>query len=166
MSGCLLATCSARVAKHRSPDVHRRQLRQQASAATTELLAAVPNGDAGDRAGGSPQSYGEHAPDRVLRFVTFFFSDSTRHALRRRARLMEPTGASIFSQEGIAAICTHAFMAEWSNFESVSSKVRPFHHFIFETSCTWLLMKVVLRGQRQDALRSTLWGPATPNLQG
>ena len=34
-------------------------------------------------------------------------------------------------------------------------------------TCSWLLMKVVLRGQNQDALRGALWEPATPpNVQG
>ena len=31
------------------------------------------------------------------------------------------------------------------------------------TTCTWLLMKVVLPGQNQDALRRTLWRPRNPS---
>ena len=53
------------------------RLRQQASAATTELRSRWDlelNGDGGDRAGGSPQPRVEHAQDRVLRFRLFFLA--------------------------------------------------------------------------------------------
>ena len=33
---------------------------------------------------------------------------------------------------------------------------------VFFRLCTWLLMKVTLRGQNHNALRITLWRPATP----
>ena len=84
---------------------------------------------------------------------------------------MEPAGASSFSKESGAAFSTHTFTAGWPNFETVSFKVRFFSNVLFhhptQTTCTWLLMHVVLRGQNQDVLRSTLWEPATPqNLNG
>ena len=51
------------------------------------------------------------------------FSHLVRHTLRRRARLMEPVGARRFSEESGAVFSANKFMAERSNFESVSSKV-------------------------------------------
>ena len=55
-----------------------------------------------------------------------------RHTLRRRARLMEPAGASSFTEDSGAAFSTHTFMAEWLNLESVSSKARLCSHFQFK----------------------------------
>ena len=78
---------------------------------------------------------------------------------------MEPLRVGSFSNESGAASSTQV---ECSTFESVSSKVRLFFFSSSnQTMCTWLLMKVVLRGQIQDAPRSTLWVPVSPqNLQG
>ena len=63
---------------------------------------------------------------------------------------MEPAGASSM------------FMAEWPNSERVSIKSALFPLHVSksnQTTCSWLLMKVVPRGQDQDTLRSTLWSP-------
>ena len=74
------------------------------------------------------------------------------------------------SPHGAAPPFPHTFMAEWPNL-----KASPAESIFFSTSTfiiqpnhvSWLLMKVVMRGQNQDALSSTLWEPATPqNLQG
>ena len=91
------------------------------------------------------------------------FSHQVRHTLRRRARLMEPVGASSFSEKSGAAFSTHTCIAEWPNSGSVSSQVRLVPHFLFDHPTKPL----VLRGQNQDALRSTPWRPATlQNLRG
>ena len=72
MSRCLLAAGSARGGAAQRPS-HQTgsQLREQASAVTTELgnrWDPEPNRGTGDRAGGSPQPRADHAQDRVLRF--------------------------------------------------------------------------------------------------
>ena len=64
----------------------------------------------------------------------------------------------------------HTFMAKLPNLKAspTESIFFPTSTFIIQPNhVSWLLMKVVLRGQKKDALRSTLWEPATPqNLQG
>ena len=99
--------------------------REQASEATTEVRSCwdpEPKGDAGDRAGGSPQPHGEHVQDRVLRVWRFSHQVRHTHTLRRRAQLMELACASSFSKEsGPACLDTRTCMAEWPNIKSHQS---------------------------------------------
>ena len=73
------------------------------------------------------------------------------------------------SPHGAAPPFPHTFMAEWPNLKAspAESIFFPTSTFIIQPNhVSWLLMKVVMRGQNQDALSSTLWEPATPqNLQ-
>ena len=123
-------------------------------------------GAAGDRAGGSPRPHGEHSQDRVLRFFFFFkpFSSPSETQIEATSTACGTRWCQqFFKKKRAAPPFPRTSTTEWPNFESVSSRVRHFFPLPLsssnQTTCTWLLMKVVLRGQNQDAFRSTLWGP-------